>query len=303
MKKQLAGQIYPASITPFDSQNRIHASALRSLFDLNLRQSAPGFFIGGSSGECFLMSEDERLMLFEIAAEYKDRAILFAHVGAISTDQAIRYARRARDLRYDAIAATPPYYYGFDARAICQYYYDIAQAAGMPVLIYNFPGNTGKEFDLGNPHYQELFRSGAILGVKHTNQVVYQLERIKHLNPNLLVFDGYDETMSAGLILGADGAIGSTFNFMYPHYRKLYDAFLACDWEETKRLQIKANNIMEALVRVGLFPAIKYILTRMGIDAGLPRRPFLPLSDEDKLYVDHVLQENLENEPAQNISL
>lgn len=87
MKKQLAGQIYPASITPFDSQNRIHASALRSLFDLNLRQG-PGFFIGGSSGECFLMSEDERLMLFEIAAEYKDRAILFAHVGAISTDQA-----------------------------------------------------------------------------------------------------------------------------------------------------------------------------------------------------------------------
>lgn len=296
MKRNLTGQIYPASVTPFDSQNRINADALRDLLDLNLRQGAPGFFIGGSSGECFLMSESERQELFDIAAGYRDRALLFAHVGAISTDQAIVYARRARDLHYDAIAATPPYYYGFDSRAICQYYYDIAEAAGMPVLIYNFPGNTGKEFNLEDPRYRELFRSGAILGVKHTNQVIYQLERIKHLNPDLLVFDGYDETMSAGLILGADGAIGSTFNFMYPHYRKLYDAFLSRNLEETRRLQIAANNIMEVLVRVGLFPAIKYILSRMGIDAGLPRRPFLPLSEEHKRYVDQILEENLEKE-------
>ena len=53
---------------------------------------------------------------------------------------------------------------------------------------------------------------------------------------------------------------------------------------------------MSVLVEAGLFPAIKYILTTMGIDAGLPRRPFLPLNEEQKHRIDRTLAENLENE-------
>lgn len=295
LKNKLAKRIYPASVTPFAADGSINAKAARDLLQMNLRQGASGFFIGGSSAECFLLSPAERMQTFEIAAEFHDRAVLIAHVGAISTRQAVEYARCAKALNYDAIAATPPFYYGFDSRAICAYYYDLADAVQMPVLIYNFPGNTGKEFNLADPLYQELFRSEAILGVKHTSQIVYQLERIKQLNPDLLVFNGYDETMAAGLALGADGSIGSTFNFMYPHYYKIYAAFISGNHQEALRLQIRANNIMNALVEAGLFPAIKYILTTMGIDAGLPRRPFLPLSKEQKQTIDQVLAENLEN--------
>ncbi len=297
MDRNLAGKIYPASITPFSADGGINASAMRALLEMNLSQGAPGFFIGGSSAECFLMTEEERMQTFSIASEYQGRAILIAHVGAFSTDQAIRYAKYAKELGFDAIAATPPFYYGFDSRAISRYYYDIYEACGMPVIIYNFPGNTGKEFHLEDPIYQELFRSPAILGVKHTNQVVYQLERIKHLNPNLIVLNGYDETMSAALAMGADGSIGSTFNFMYPHYKKIQNAYEALNHTEMHRLQVQANNIMEVLVHVGLFPAIKYILTTMGIDAGLPRRPFLPLDAAQKKMVDQVLRDNLENGP------
>lgn len=296
LKNKLANRIYPASITPFTSDGSINTEAARSLLQMNLRQGATGFFIGGSSAECFLLSPSERMKTFEIAAEIQDRAVLIAHVGAVSTGQAIEYARCAKSLGYDAIAATPPFYYGFDSRSICSYYYDLYEAVEMSILIYNFPGNTGKEFNLSDPLYQELFRSEAILGVKHTSQIVYQLERIKHLNPDLLVFNGYDETMAAGLALGAAGSIGSTFNFMYPHYQKIYDAFLSGNHQEALRLQIKANNIMSVLVEAGLFPAIKYILTTMGIDAGLPRRPFLPLNEEQKHRIDRTLAENLENE-------
>ena len=263
---------------------------------MNIRQGASGLFIGGSSAECFLLSPEERRKTFEVASEMKDKATLIAHVGTIATHQAIEYAKYAKELGFDAIAATPPFYYGFGSEAISNYYYDIYEATGMPIIIYNFPGNTGKEFNLADPNYRRLFTSEAIMGVKHTNQIVYQLERIKHLNPELLVFDGYDETMIAALALGADGAIGSTFNFMYPHYKKVYDAFMRKDLEEARRLQISANNIMNALVDVGLFPAIKYILNTMGIDAGLPRKPFLPLTDEQKKFVDQVLAENLEND-------
>ena len=191
------------------------------------------------------------------------------------------------------MAATPPFYYGFGSADIYAYYADIAQAAGMPVLIYNFPGNTGKPFDLSDPVTRKLFQSDFILGVKHTNQVVYQMERIKHLNPKLKIMNGFDETMVAGLALGADGSIGSTFNFMFPHYQHIYTLYRSGEGQAALEAQIKANNIMAALCEVGLIPAIKYVLTTMGIDAGVARRPFRMPTDEQKAMLDRVLRDNL----------
>lgn len=290
------GGVVPATITPFDENERVDTGALVKLMDWNLGQGVESFFMGGSSAECFLLSPEERMAVFEVASDYRDRAFLTAHVGAISTREAEAYARRAAALGYDAVAATPPFYYGFDSTAVYGYYADIAQAAGLPVLIYNFPGNTHRPFDLDDPVTRRLFESDFILGVKHTNQVVYQLERIKALNPRLIVMNGFDETMVAGLALGADGSIGSTFNFMYPHYRKIYDLFRAARQDEARALQIRANNIMSALCAVGLIPAIKYVLNGMGIPAGRPRRPFRPLTAEQGAMLDRVLAENLSND-------
>lgn len=285
--------VVPASVTPFHADESIDTQALTRLMDWNLSQGVDSFFIGGSSAECFLLSPAERMEIFEAAAAFLDRAYMVAHVGAISVREAKAYACCARDLGYNAIAATPPFYYGFGPEEIYSYYADIADAAGMPVLIYNFPGNTGKSFDLANPVTRKLFQSDFILGVKHTNQVVYQLERIKNLNPKLIVMNGFDETMVAGLALGADGSIGSTFNFMYPHYKKIYDLFRAHETEKALELQIKANTIMNALCDVGLIPAIKYVLSTMGIDVGVPRRPFRGLTPDQKDGLEKIVQENL----------
>ncbi len=292
MKPEHIG-IYVASITPYTADGAVNGDALEQLMERNLKEGAAGFFLGGSSAECFLLSHKERCETFEAAAKFKDRTRLIAHVGALSTGEAIRFALEAKALGYESIAATPPFYYQYSVSDICTYYYDIAKAADMPVIVYNFPGNTKREFDLSNPEYRKLFTSSAILGVKHTNQVVYQMERFLQLNPNLEIYNGFDETMVAGLALGARNSIGSTFNCMLPHYRKLYDTFLSGDLEEATRIQHKANNIMEAMCSVGLFPAIKYIVKKQGIDVGDPRAPFHPLNDAQKAYIDEVLERDL----------
>jgi N-acetylneuraminate lyase len=293
MKRTQLGGVVPATITPFTADEKIDATAMRKLMQWNRGQGADSFFIGGSSAECFLLSPDERKEVFAIGAEMGGEAYLIAHVGAISTREAQDYARAAVKLGYDAIAATPPFYYGFGSKEICAYFYDLSQAAGMPVILYNFPGNTGKSIDLSDPNYVALFKSGTISGMKHTNQVVYQMERIKNLNPDLIIMNGYDETMVAGLALGANGSIGSTFNFMYPHYRQIMDLFCEKRLDEALALQIKANNIMNAICDVGLIPAIKHVLSTLGMDVGIPRRPFIPLTDAQKKLVDDAIAENL----------
>ena len=294
-KQELAG-IYVASITAYDQAGNVDAAALQKLMQRNINEGAAGFFVGGSSGECFLLTEAERLQVLEAAAAMQGRANLIAHVGAIGTGEAVRYAKAAMALGYDFCAATAPFYYGFSPKEICSYYYAIAEASGAPVLIYNFPGNTHKEFDVADPDYIALFRSGAILGVKQTNYNLFQMERILNLNPGLIAFDGYDETMVAGQALGCIGSIGSTFNMMLPHYKKIFTLFAEGRREEALALQHKANNCMEAMCRVGLIPAIKYELARQGYPVGSARAPFTPLTDEQKAYVDAVLDRDMVTE-------
>lgn len=292
MNKNMKG-LYVASLTPFDANGKFNETALKTLMERNIKEGSAGFFIGGSSAECFLLSHEERLATFEAAASFKDRTELVAHVGAISTDEACDFAKQAKSMGFKHIAATAPLYYGFTQKEIASYYYDIAEASGLPVIVYNFPGNTKKEFDLSSPVYKELFSSKAIEGVKHTNQVVYQMERFIELNPDLTIFNGFDETMVAGLALGAQGNIGSTFNCMLPHYLKIYNAFNEGRIDEARQMQHKANNIMEAFCTVGLIPAVKYVVCKQGIDVGIARRPFGVLDEKAKALVDKALAENL----------
>ena len=291
-KDQLGG-LYAASITAYDAAGGIDAAALQAVMRRNLAEGAAGFFVGGSSGECFLLTEAERIQVFEAGAALRGQANLIAHVGAIGTAEAVRYAKAAMALGYDFCAATAPFYYGFGPREVCDYYYAIAEAAGAPVLIYNFPGNTHRQFDVADPDTIALFRSGAILGVKQTNYDLFQMERILNLNPDLIAFDGYDETMVAGQALGAIGSIGSTFNMMLPHYKKIFTLFEAGDRAGALALQHKANNCMQAMCRVGLIPAIKYELARQGYPVGEARAPFRPLTDAQKACIDAVLDRDL----------
>lgn len=194
---------------------------------------------------------------------------------------------------FDYPAATAPFYYGFTPREICGYYRAIAEAAGAPVLIYNFPGNTHREFDLHNPEYISLLRSGAILGVKQTSYNLFQLERILNINPDLVAFDGYDETMVAGLSLGCIGNIGSTFNCMLPHYLEIYNLYRSGKTDEALAMQHTANNCMEALCKHGLIASIKYVLGQQGYDVGDPRAPFLPLDAQQQAELDAALAANL----------
>ena len=94
-------------------------------------------------------------------------------------------------------------------------------------------------------------------------------------------------------ILGADGAIGSTFNFTLPLFTKIEEAYSRLDIATAQRLQVRANNIMEALVRNSLFPSIKHILTTQGIACGTCKAPFPALSDAQKAYIEKVVAENM----------
>lgn len=286
-------KLYVASITPFQENGAINEAAAVRLWERNMSEGADGFFIGGSSGECFLLTREERVRSFELASGYVNRTEIFAHVGAISTEEAVFYTKQARDMGIQHIAATPPLYFGFSEKEIAGYYYDIAAAAGRPVLYYHIPSSTHRELSVNHPEIQALLKSGAIGAVKHTSLNLLEMERMRNVNPDIQCFGGFESCMVAFLAFGCEGFIGSSFNFMLPQFKQLMELYLEGKEAEARSLQSRCNNILEVLLKNGLCANLKYIISRQGIPAGTVRKPMMPLTAEMMTEMDQVLLENL----------
>ena len=284
-----------AAITPLTEEGKLTVPVLHQLMDKNIAEGATGFLIGGSSAECPMRCREERREGLRAAAAYPNRknTKLMASVSAISTEEAILYAKEAEALGYDCMISTVPFYYKFGMKGFADYFRAIHEAVDLPLFLYNFPGNTGIELDIYHPEIKAILTDGTIAGVKQTSLNLSQMERMRSMNPELVIYGGYDEVYLGARILGADGAIGSTFNFTLPIFTRIEAAYSRLDIAEAQKLQVQANNIMEALVQNSLFPSIKHILTTQGIACGASKKPFPTLTDAQKAYIEKVVAENM----------
>ena len=294
-KLQGMGGFLVASVTPYDQAGKVNPQALVELMTRNLEEGATGFLIGGSSAEAPLLTREERLCLMEAAANHplRSRMKLIGSCAAIAEGEAVAYAKAAKELGFDAAITTAPYYYKFGMKGIAHYLRSIREAVDIPLFFYNFPGNTGVEIDITDDAIRGVLTDGTLSGVKQTSLNLYQLERMRAMNPDLVLYGGYDEVYIGARMLGADGAIGSTFNFTLPLFTKIEAAYAAKDHETALALQHRANAIMEALVSCALFPSIKHILKVRGNDCGACRPPFGSLTNEQKAFVERIVAENL----------
>lgn len=282
--------VIAALLTPFRADGSVNVDSIAKLVEHNLAGGVTGFYVGGSTGESMLMTLEERKTVMEAVAEVaKGRATLIGHVGTIHTAHAISLAKVAERCGYDAISAVAPFYYGFSYPAIKGYYDEISASTELPMIIYNFPNSGGFAF---TPQYaEEMLKNPKIIGIKHTSADLYTLERFKHLSREIVVYNGFDEMLIAGLTMGADGGIGSTYNVMPKKIVELYNRFQSGDLAGARAKQTEINEIIAVFIKHGVFASEKYMLDHMGIPMGEVRKPFLPLTEEAKADLDKLLPE------------
>ncbi|NLC69480.1 MAG: N-acetylneuraminate lyase [Clostridiaceae bacterium] len=283
--------IFPALLTPFTGEDQINKQALGQLVKMNIDKGVDGFYVGGSTAEAFLMSLDERKEILEIVLEEcSNQVTIIAHVGFISTNNAIELAKHAQALGADAISSIPPFYYNFSFDEIKRYYFDLLNAVDLPLIIYNFPSFSGVTFDSAN--IGAFLDNKRIIGIKHTSSDFFSLERFKQYRNDIIVYTGYDEMFLSGLAAGADGGIGSTYNFMAEKFIEIKQLFDNNRVDEAKIIQNKVNNIIEVLVKVGVFQGEKAILEMMGIPMGNCRKTFKTLTPEEVTLLKETLISN-----------
>ena len=277
--------IIPALVTPFDSNEKIDYGVLSELVNRLIDQGVDGFYSCGSTAECFLLTDDERKKVMETVIKTADgRVPVIAHVGNVGTEKTVELAKHAEAAGASAVSSVPPFYYKFSFNEIAGYYESISKAVDLPLIVYSIPAFSGVEITADN--LKTIIDASGAKGLKYTSYNLFELEKIHRRFPDLKLFNGHDEVMLNALPIGIDGAIGSTFNVMAPKYIALKKAYEAGELAKATAMQGEINDIIELMIKAGVNPAIKYWLTKAGLNCGNCRKPFAELTAEQKEMLD-----------------
>ena len=277
---------FPANPTPVHADGRINEEALRAIFEDNLAHGVDGFWVAGSTGEGPVMSDQQRETTARIAGEtISGRGLSIMHVGAVSTESAVKGAKAAKDSGNDAICCVPPFFFKGNDQMTIDHYKRVADAAdGLPFFVYNLPQLTQVEF---TPELMEkvVEQVPSVIGLKHSAFTFGNIRAFADMG--LKCFSGNGAIPLPALTMGAVGTVDAPLSVAPWHYTELHDAWERGDLATAQRLQDGAAKIVD-IVRMFGAPAgvTKLILSeRLGIDCGRPIPPVMDLTDEQRPIV------------------
>ena len=177
----------------------------------------------------------------------------------------------------------PPFYYKFNADDIFSYYRDISESISIPMIVYNI-GLAGL---MSNDLVKRIASVENVKGLKFTGREHDDMCALKQeLGPDFMIYSGCDEMATQGLLAGADGLIGSTYNLMPDTAIEIYKLAQKGDYVAAFEIQKIVTKLIHYIVQWDFFPIMKNLITASGVDAGYSRRPFTTPSKEvmDKIH-------------------
>ncbi|MBR2420779.1 MAG: dihydrodipicolinate synthase family protein [Oscillospiraceae bacterium] len=279
--------IIPAFYACYDNDGAINPAAVREMTRWFIDQGVQGLYVGGSSGECIYQSkEDRKITLENVMAEAKGKLTIIAHVACNNTADSQELAAHAESLGVDAIAAIPPIYFKLPPYAIAKYWNDISAAApNTDFVIYNIPQLAGVALTI--PLLKEMLKNPRVIGVKNSSPATQDIQMFA--DEGCIVFNGPDEQLISGLVMGAIGGIGGTYGAMPKLYVELYRCVKAGEMAKALEIQNDCCRIIYKLCSGygNMYGMIKESLRRLGApDCGSVRAPLAELVEADYAIVD-----------------
>ena len=279
--------IIPAFYACYDAEGKINPEAVRALTRWFVEKGVKGLYVGGSSGECIYQSKEERKVVLEnVMAEAKGKLTVIAHVACNNTADSQELAAHAESLGVDAIASIPPIYFHLPPYAIAKYWNDISAAApNTDFIIYNIPQLAGVALSV--PLLKEMLKNPRCIGVKNSSMPTQDIQMWR--DEGAIVFNGPDEQLISGLVMGAVGGIGGTYGAMPELYVKLFECVKAGDMATALEIQNDCCRIIYKLCsgHGNMYGMIKEVLRKMGCpDCGSVRAPLAELIEGDYPIAD-----------------
>ncbi|PQO39408.1 N-acetylneuraminate lyase [Blastopirellula marina] len=282
---QLKGLV-AATFTPFTAEGRIDRDPVGGMVDALVASGVAGLYVNGSTGEGVSLTGNERRQMAEAFVEaVSGRIPVIVQVGHNSVQEARELAEHAQVIGADAISATPPTYFRpASIGLLLDSLREIMRGApGLPFYYYHIPRITGVDFDLHALLTQAATDLPELNGVKYTAQSIHEFQACRaHFAEQFDLLYGCDEMLLSGLAAGADGAVGSTYNFAPGLYRRIIEAYRQRENEAARELQLLSVEMVQAFVRYPALPAQKAMMEMVGMPVGPPRLPWRDLTAQEK---------------------
>lgn len=280
MSLRLTGLV-AAAFTPMHGDGSLNLKQAGPVVDRLAEEGVSAIYVCGSTGEGPLLTTEEREAVCEAyVAAARGRLPVVVHAGHSSLAEARRLAAHAQQAGADAISAVPPFYFKPDSLdLLVDCLAEIASAAPrLPFYYYHIPELTGVEADV----VELLRRAGnelpGLAGIKYTSATLDVQQALCAVDGGRFdVLHGRDEMLLAGLATGIRGAIGSTYNFAAPLYRRLMAAFDRGDLREARRCQAQSVTMTHTIFACGGQAGLKAAMNLVGPDCGPTRLPLAPL--------------------------
>jgi len=282
--------IIPALYACYDDNGAVSIERTKALTQWFIDQGVNGLYVGGSSGECIYQTKEERKAVLEAVMEVaRGKITIIAHIACNNTADSQELAAHAESLGVDAIASIPPIYFKLPPYAIAKYWNDMSAAApNTDFIIYNIPQLAG--VSLSVPLLKEMLKNPRVIGVKNSSMPTQDIQMWR--DEGAIVFNGPDEQLISGLVMGACGGIGGTYGVMPKLYIKLYECVKSGDLATALEIQNDCCRIIYKLCsgHGNMYGMIKECLRKMGCpDCGSVRAPLAELIESDYAIADEAV--------------
>lgn len=284
MEKSFMG-IHSAIFSVYDENMNVIKETVAKMVEGQLATGVRGFYVGGNTGECTVLPVKTRKQMLEAVVEAnKGRGKIMAHIGAGHFDEVMDLLEHANTQPIDAIASLPPslcsYYNHKDT---IEYYKALAKKSKFPVYAYVTP-ITMQHSELYS-FAKELSEIENIAGLKITIPDYFKFALVNQIDGGRLNnLNGPDEMMLSSLVIGADGAIGTTYNIIPKVAVKIFDSFQNGDLKTALEYQNKLNSFIQVMIGFVRGRGMGYwkaCLTLLGYDMGHTVFPAAPVSEDD----------------------
>jgi 4-hydroxy-2-oxoglutarate aldolase len=284
--------VFPPIPTPFDVQGDVAYAQLVGNIERWNAYALGGYVVLGSNGEAAYLTVDEKVRVLEEARQViPPDKVMIAGTGSESTRATIALTRQAAQAGCDVALVVTPHFYGgkMTSQALSAHYQAVADAATIPVLVYNVPKFT--HLDLETQAIAHLAEHPNIIGVKDSSGNIAKLADVVRLTgPEFQVLAGTAGYFFAGLTLGAVGGVLALANIAPQQSIDIYQHFKAGRWEEAAELQRRMVPVNAAVTARFGIAGLKAALAMLGFYGGPVRAPLLDLTQEERQALRGVLE-------------
>lgn len=293
MKKKFHG-LWPAMLTPLTSDGKPAFAVMERLVELFVQQRLGGIYLTGSTGQWPLLSFDERTAIMDcVIKAAAGRLPVMAHIGAVTTDEAIRLAQQAAKFGADAVSSVAPIYYSHSEGAVFEHYRRIGEATDLPFYVYHLSSVNPAAIS-AKSYTEKLLSIPNLAGMKITDVNLYLFGLIQAGTAGRLqLFSGADEVMCQAVLSGAIGAIGTFYNVWGPACSQARQAMVEGNTDTAMKFMLRFQTaISRVLESGGIWQFLRHAMQlKYGIEIGMSRHP---LGIVDKPWDDAKVREVLD---------